>query len=119
MYRKGDRVTLKTNLVRKKYYGILPYFEDLEVWQGRVMTIQKSYIKEDYNMYLVNENNRTWAEGMLMKELLFDCEGCTETDFPDNELTDCKECGRSCCEDCIIDGIYLCLDCAKQDRGDD
>ena len=52
---------------------------------------------------------------MARKELLFDCEGCTETGF--KELTDCKECGRSCCKDCIIDGIYLCLDCAKQDGG--
>jgi len=44
----------------------------------------------------------------------FDCEGCTETGF--KELTDCKECGRSCCKDCIIDGIYLCLDCANENR---
>ena len=50
---------------------------------------------------------------MARKELLFDCEGCEEADFTDAELTDCKECGRSCCKDCIIDGIYLCLDCAK------
>ena len=65
MYRKGDRVVLRTTLVRKKYYGILPYFEDLEYWQGKEMTIQKSYIKEEHRIYLVNENNRTWAEEML------------------------------------------------------
>ena len=64
-YNKGTKVTLKTTLVRKRYYGILPYFEDLTVWQGREMTIQKSYIKEDCNMYLVDENNYTWAEEML------------------------------------------------------
>ena len=51
-----------------------------------------------------------------MKELLFDCQGCTETGF--KELTDCKECGRSCCKDCIIDGIYLCLSCAKENKGE-
>ena len=50
---------------------------------------------------------------MCKEEKEFDCEGCTETGF--KELTDCKECGRSCCKDCIIDKIYLCLDCAKQD----
>ena len=65
MFKNGTKVTLKTNLVRKQYYGILPYFEDLEYWQGKVMTIQKSYIKEDCNMYLVDENNYTWAEEML------------------------------------------------------
>ena len=51
---------------------------------------------------------------IMCKEELFDCQGCTETGFKDAELTDCKECGRSCCKDCIIDGIYLCLDCASE-----
>ena len=65
MFKKGYKVTLKTTLVRKQYYGILPYFEDLEYWQGKEMTIQKSYIKEEHRMYLVDENNRTWSEEML------------------------------------------------------
>ena len=55
---------------------------------------------------------------MARKELLFDCEGCKEADFTDAELTDCKECGRSCCKDCIIDKIYLCLECANEDIKD-
>lgn len=64
-FKKGTKVTLKTTLVRKQYYGLLPYFEDLEVWQGKEMTIQKSYIKNDYVHYIVKENNHIWAEEML------------------------------------------------------
>lgn len=30
------------------------------------MTIQKSYTKLENVLYIVNENNYTWAEGMLM-----------------------------------------------------
>ena len=65
MFRKGTKVTLKTTLVRKKYYGPLPYFEDLEVWQGEKMTIQRGYTKLGSVLYIVEENNYIWAEDML------------------------------------------------------
>ena len=67
MFKKGTKVTLKTNLVQKYHYGILPYFEDLEQWQGKEMTIQKGYIKDEHVVYMVDENNYIWAEEMLWK----------------------------------------------------
>ena len=65
MFKNGTKVTLKPTLVQKKRYGPLPYFDDLEYWQGKEMTIQKSYIKNGIILYIVNENNYVWTEEML------------------------------------------------------
>jgi hypothetical protein len=69
LFRKGDKVILKTNLVKKQYYGVLPYFSDLEQHQGDIMTIYKSYVKDGFRIYIVSENNYTWAEEMLNEYL--------------------------------------------------
>ena len=65
LFRKGDKVILKTDLVLKEYYGGGYYYDDLQFWQGKEMTIQKKYTKNGDTYYLVNENNYTWAEGLL------------------------------------------------------
>jgi hypothetical protein len=65
-FQKGDKVLLKKDLEDKKTYDGAYYFEDLTQWQNNIMTIQKGYVKEGYNHYLVDENNYTWGEFLLV-----------------------------------------------------
>ena len=66
MFRIGDKVELRDDLIPKKYYGLLPYFLDLEYWQYKEMTIEKSYMKNGYRHYIMEENYYIWSEEMLL-----------------------------------------------------
>jgi hypothetical protein len=65
-FQKGDKVLLKKDLEDKKTYFGAYYYDEVAAWQGIEMTIQKGYVKEGYNHYIVDENNYSWGEFFLV-----------------------------------------------------
>ena len=52
-YKVGDKVRVRSDLVDGKAYDRVNYFNDMDKWKGKVVTI--SFVDNDYHYYEIAE----------------------------------------------------------------